>query len=70
MDGTENLSLSFVLKSQLKFVVPFQDGFDGDDPTTLKVQVMIYLVQTHKDSIVMIVAINLVVLLPTNGQIK
>ena len=35
-DGTENLSLSAAAKSQLKFVVPFQGGFDGDDPTTLK----------------------------------
>ena len=35
-DGTENLSLSAAAKAQLKFVVPFQDGFDGDDPTTLK----------------------------------
>ena len=35
-DGTENLSLSAAAKSQLKFVVPFQGGFDGDNPTTLK----------------------------------
>ena len=35
-DGTENLSLSAAAKAQLKFVVPFQGGFDGDNPTTLK----------------------------------
>jgi len=35
-DGSENLSLSAAAKAQLKFVVPFQGGFDGDNPTTLK----------------------------------
>jgi hypothetical protein len=35
-DGTENLSLTAAAKAQLKFVVPFQGGFDGDNPTTLK----------------------------------
>ena len=35
-DGSEALSLTAAAKAQLKFVVPFQGGFDGDNPTTLK----------------------------------
>jgi phage tail sheath protein FI len=35
-DGTEAITMALSAKEQRKFVVPFQGGFDGDDPTTLK----------------------------------
>jgi hypothetical protein len=35
-DGTEKITLAASAKAQRKFVVPFQGGFDGDNPTTLK----------------------------------
>ena len=35
-DATENITLALSAKAQRKFVVPFQGGFDGDNPTTLK----------------------------------
>ena len=35
-DAAEAISLSLSAKQQRKFVVPFQEGFDGVDPTVLK----------------------------------
>jgi len=35
-DGTEAITMTLSAKEQRKFAVPFQGGFDGDDPTTLK----------------------------------
>ena len=35
-DGTEAITMALSAKEQRKFVVPFQGGFDGDNPTTLK----------------------------------
>ena len=35
-NGSTNLSLSAAAKAQLKFVLPLQGGFDGDNPATLK----------------------------------
>ena len=34
--ASDSLSLTAAAKAQLKFVVPMQGGFDGDNPTTLK----------------------------------
>ena len=34
--ASDSLSLTTAAKAQLKFVVPMQGGFDGDNPTTLK----------------------------------
>jgi len=35
-DGSEAITMTLSAKEQRKFVVPFQGGFDGDNPTTLK----------------------------------
>tara|TARA_B100000902_G_scaffold81469_1_gene86090 strand:+ start:7917 stop:10256 length:2340 start_codon:yes stop_codon:yes gene_type:complete len=35
-DASEKITLALSAKAQRKFVVPFQGGFDGDNPTTLK----------------------------------
>ena len=35
-DASEAITLALSAKAQRKFVVPFQGGFDGDNPTTLK----------------------------------
>ena len=35
-DASEAITLALSAKAQRKFVVPFQAGFDGDNPTTLK----------------------------------
>ena len=35
-NGSEKITLALSAKAQRKFVVPFQGGFDGDNPTTLK----------------------------------
>ena len=35
-DGTEAITMTLSAKEQRKFAVPFQGGFDGDNPTTLK----------------------------------
>ena len=35
-DASEAITMTLSAKEQRKFVVPFQGGFDGDNPTTLK----------------------------------